>query len=117
MAQIQPEGIRNEYWRGKLAENPAGHPQFARLYLTRALAADPRCARVLQLLLAGPEQDSEDVDPWGDRSFRKVTLEGQDYFLKIDCYSSEGDMEFGSDDPGDDSKTVRIFTAMQASDY
>jgi hypothetical protein len=56
-----------------------------------------------------------DNDPHGEHDFVSVEVNGERYFAKIDCYAP--DMEHGSEDPADPSKTVRVLTIMHASDY
>lgn len=58
---------------------------------------------------------NEDNDPYGEHEFGKVTLEGKDYFWKIDYYDKE--MEFGSTNPADPKVTTRVLTIMRADEY
>ena len=59
---------------------------------------------------------SEDNDPDGERDFGNFELQDQKLFWKIDYYATP-DMEHGSDDPSDPTKTVRILTVLLASEY
>ena len=56
-----------------------------------------------------------DNDPHQEHDFGSFMLAGQKLFWKIDAY--DADMEFGSEDPADPSKTTRILTIMLASEY
>lgn len=56
-----------------------------------------------------------DNDPYGEHDFVSVEHNGERYFAKIDYY--EPDLRYGSDDPADLSKTVRVMTIMCADEY
>lgn len=54
-------------------------------------------------------------DPRKEHDFGDFTHNGQKIFWKIDYYDPS--MEFGSEDPSDDEKTVRVLTIMLADEY
>ena len=54
-------------------------------------------------------------DPHQEHDFGNFTLAGQKFFFKIDAY--DANMEFGSEDPADPSKTTRVLTIMLAEEY
>ena len=56
-----------------------------------------------------------DNDPRKEHDFGNFTLAGRKFFWKIDAYDAE--MQFGSEDPADPSKTTRVLTIMLASEY
>jgi uncharacterized protein DUF3768 len=56
-----------------------------------------------------------DNDPHKEHDFGNFTLAGRKFFFKIDAY--DVNMEFGSEDPADPSKTTRVLTIMLASEY
>ena len=56
-----------------------------------------------------------DNDPHGEHDFGNFTLAGRKFFWKIDYF--DANMEFGSEDPADVSKTTRVLTIMFASEY
>lgn len=56
-----------------------------------------------------------DNDPYGEHDFGSFDLAGHRFMWKIDCYDSR--CEFGSDDPADPAKTMRVLTIMLASEY
>ena len=56
-----------------------------------------------------------DNDPHKEHDFGSFTLAGRKFFFKIDCY--DANMEFGSEDPADPSKTTRVLTIMLAEEY
>lgn len=56
-----------------------------------------------------------DNDPYGERDFGAFEHEGNRIFWKIDYYAP--DLVYGSDDPADPTKTVRVLTIMLAEEY
>ena len=58
---------------------------------------------------------TEDNDPHGEHDFGSFECNGQKIFWKIDYYAPG--MEYGSEDPADPDKTVRVLTVMLAEEY
>ena len=58
---------------------------------------------------------TDDNDPYKERDFGAFENNGNSIYWKIDYYAP--DMEHGSDDPTDESKTVRLLTIMLSSEY
>ena len=56
-----------------------------------------------------------DNDPHGEHDFGSFTLAGRKLFWKLDYYDSA--MQYGSEDPADPSKTIRVLTIMLAEEY
>ena len=56
-----------------------------------------------------------DNDPHDEHDFGSVELAGATYFFKLDYYAP--DMEGGSEDPSDATKTARVLTIMRADEY
>jgi Protein of unknown function (DUF3768) len=56
-----------------------------------------------------------DNDPGKEHDFGNFTLAGRKFFWKIDAYDAE--MQFGSEDPADPTKTTRVLTIMLAEEY
>jgi hypothetical protein len=56
-----------------------------------------------------------DNDPHGEHDFVNIEYDGEKYFAKLDYYAT--DMQGGSEDPSDPSKTVRVLTIMRADEY
>lgn len=58
---------------------------------------------------------TDDNDPYKERDFGAFEHKGNSIYWKIDYYAP--DMEHGSDDPTDETKTVRLLTIMLSSEY
>jgi len=58
---------------------------------------------------------TEDNDPQLEHDFGSFDHAGRKIFWKIDYYDPS--MEWGSEDPSDDEKTVRVLTIMLADEY
>jgi len=56
-----------------------------------------------------------DNDPHREHDFGTFELDGEKLFWKIDMYDAAG--QFGSEDPTDPSKTLRVLTIMLAEEY
>jgi hypothetical protein len=56
-----------------------------------------------------------DNDPHGEHDFAVVTVEGERYFFKVDCYDLS--MDFRSEDPSDPAVKRRALTVGHMSDY
>jgi hypothetical protein len=97
------DGLRRTFARG-------------RVVMTAGVAALPEDAltRVLERVRHFDEFTNEN-DPHGEHDFGSFDLTGVTYFFKVDYYSP--DMEGGSEDPSDPSKTVRVLTIMRADEY
>jgi hypothetical protein len=54
-------------------------------------------------------------DPHGEHDFGSIELDGVTYFFKHDYYAP--DMDGGSEDPSDPTKTTRVLTIMRADEY
>lgn len=56
-----------------------------------------------------------DNDPYGERDFGSFDVNGMHFMWKIDHY--DRDLEHGSEDPADPSKTTRVLTIMLSSEF
>jgi hypothetical protein len=56
-----------------------------------------------------------DNDPHGEHDFGGFDFGGDKFFWKIDYYTP--DLEHGSEDPSDPTKTTRVLTIMLAEEY
>ena len=54
-------------------------------------------------------------DPYRERDFGAITVEGEKYFFKIDYYDPQ--LRYHSPDPADPRKTRRVLTIMRADEY
>lgn len=61
------------------------------------------------------DQFNQDNDPHGEHDFGALAFQCARLFWKIDYYAP--DLEYGSDDPADPQKTVRVLTIMLAEEY
>lgn len=61
------------------------------------------------------EAFSQENDPWGERDFGAVELQGQKVFWKIDYYDPS--LTTGSENPANEAMTHRVLTIMLASEY
>ena len=79
------------------------------------LACDP--ITVAELLIAVEDFDSltEDNDPYGERDFGVIKLNGNTFFWKFDYY--DVDLQMHSPDPSDATVTTRVLTVMLADEY
>lgn len=93
----------------------AGHAP-CQLILTQGISALPLCDQAAILnSIARYDRFTPDNDPYGERDFGSITHTGERIFWKIDYYAP--DLQRGSDDPADPTKTVRVLTVMLAEEY
>ena len=87
-----------------------------KVVMTASVDALPEIVRANALLeVTRFDAFSADNDPNGEHDFGSFELVGRKFFWKVDCY--DANMEFGSEDPSDPSKTTRVLTLMLAEDY
>ncbi len=81
------------------------------------LAAEQSTGGLEQIVVAVRSFDRFDADndPHHEHDFGAFEFHGQKLFWKIDYYAP--DLQHGSEDPADISKTVRVLTIMLASEY
>lgn len=92
------------------------HPSLGRTVLTagvNALPADEQKAAIEKVKAF--DAFDPDNDPLGEHDFGSFDSDGQRFFWKIDYYDLN--LEFGSADPADPSKTTRVLTLMLAAEY
>jgi hypothetical protein len=58
---------------------------------------------------------SKDNDPHGEHDFGSFEIAGETFFWKLDYY--DRDRQYGSEDPADPEKTIRVLTLMLADEY
>lgn len=66
-------------------------------------------------LVKGFDCFTEDNDPYQEHDFGKVTMDGENYFWRIDYYDPT--VTRLSDDPADPSLTKRVMTIMRSNEY
>ena len=84
--------------------------------MTAGVAALPidEKARVI-LAVQSFSKFNADNDPHHEHDFGSFEIAGETYFFKVDYYAP--DMEGGSEDPADPTKTTRVLTIMRADEY
>lgn len=89
---------------------------YGRLMLTAGINAMGQdfIMRALRCI-AGYESFPHGDDPYGEHDFGAFVLDGERVFFKIEYFDPT--LEYGSDDPSDPKKTVRVMTVMLASEY
>jgi hypothetical protein len=87
-----------------------------KVVMTDGAAALPE-GELAELLerVRGFDEFTSDNDPHGEHDFGSLNLSGQTYFFKVDYYAP--DMDGGSEDPADPTKTTRVLTIMRADEY
>src|SRR5918912_140625 len=78
-----------------------------------ALPSDVK-ASVIQRVMTFSEFNEEN-DPHGEHDFGNFTLAGRKFFFKLDYY--DPNMEFGSENPSDPTKTTRALKIMLGKKY
>lgn len=58
---------------------------------------------------------NEENDPHGEHDFGSFVVRGQKVYYHIDYFDRS--LEFGSEDPADPEKKVRVLTLMLAHEY
>ena len=87
-----------------------------RIMMTAGIQALGRGA-VIEIMNKIREFDtfSEGNDPYGERDFGSITVDGNKVFWKVDYY--DRNMQYASPNPADQSVTVRVMTIMLADEY
>jgi hypothetical protein len=101
----------NDELRGTLVTSVRG-----KVVMTAGVAALPeeQVTQVLERVRDFDEFTNEN-DPHGEHDFGSFEIAGVTYFFKVDYYIP--DMEGGSEDPADPTKTTRVLTIMRADEY
>ncbi|USE38039.1 DUF3768 domain-containing protein [Endozoicomonas sp. SCSIO W0465] len=69
----------------------------------------------LATAIANFDNFHEDNDPYGEHDWLSLDFDNEKIFIKFDYYDRE--LEHGSENPEDLSKTIRVLTVMLAIDY
>jgi hypothetical protein len=93
-----------------------GSPQTGKVMITRGVNALGRNA-VLEILdkVAAFDAFDEDNDPHHEHDFGAIDHDDRKLFFKIDYFDES--MTFGSEDPTDPAKTMRVITIMLSDEY
>src|ERR1700687_5897425 len=87
-----------------------------RVLMTAGVDALPSDVKAMGIRRVATFSDfNAENDPHLEHDFGSFTLSGRKLFFKIDCYDT--DMQFGSEDPADPSKTTCVLTIMLAEEY
>jgi hypothetical protein len=87
-----------------------------KVFMTAGVDALPSDVKAMVIRRVATFADfTPDNDPHGEHDFGSFEVGGRKFFFKIDYFDNE--LEFGSDDPADPSKTTRVLTIMLASEY
>jgi Protein of unknown function (DUF3768) len=82
-----------------------------KVFLTAGVDALPSDVKAIVIRrVATFSEFNEQNDPHQEHDFGTFSLSGRRFFFKIDAY--DANMEFGSEDPADPAKTVRVLTIM-----
>ena len=79
-----------------------------RVMITAGVEGDGNLDKVIQAVKSF-DTFTEDNDPYGERDFGKVTIEGEDYFWKVDYFDK--DYNFFQEDG------YRVLTIMRSDEY
>ncbi|KAF0208352.1 DUF3768 domain-containing protein [Methylocystis rosea] len=91
-------------------------PKLGTFVLTAGVDALPPDIKMMAIRETRTFNDfSEENDPHGEHDFGSFELGGQRFFWKIDYY--DPNLEFGSEDPADPTKTTRVLTVILAEEY
>lgn len=96
----------------------ANEPKLGTILMTRGVMdLEPEQIIDVWMKVRSFDAFSEDNDPYGEHDFGSVSLDtGEKIFWKIDYYADEA-CEYGSEDPGDPSRSFRVLTIMLAEEY
>jgi hypothetical protein len=87
-----------------------------KVMMTSGVDELPDCVKAEALVQVAKFSDfTGDNDPHGEHDFGSFKLVGRKFFWKIEYYDKQ--LQFGSDDPSDPEKTMRVLTLMLAEEY
>lgn len=103
--------------RARFGLDPCARIVVTRNCLTRLAEAPgaPEESLVLQSQLFAAFRDCSFGEDSPERDFAAITFLGCKVWFKLDYYAPG--LEFGSDDPADPAKTVRVMTILLPEDY
>jgi hypothetical protein len=87
-----------------------------KVMLTAGVQNDENLGKVIQAVKSF-DTFTEDNDPYGERDFGKIAINGEDYFWKIDYYEdSKCEYGFAFED-GKPDTAFRVLTIMLTDEY
>ena len=87
-----------------------------KVFLTAGIDALPSDVKAIVIRRVATFSDfTPDNDPHGEHDFGSFEVAGRKIFWKIEYYDAA--MQFGSEDPTDESQTTRVLTIMLAEEY
>jgi len=93
-----------------------GLPAGGRVYMTAGVnAKGPEFVSKALAKVIAFDDFNEGNDPHGEHDFGSFDLGEEKLFWKVDYYDLKA--EFGSEDPSDPKKTLRVMTIMLAEEY
>ena len=91
-------------------------PGQNQVFVSAAVSSLPYLERVRLLDKVQKFNDfNEENNPYGERDFSRIEHQGINYFWKIDYYNKT--MDAGSENPADETITIRVLTIMRADEY
>jgi hypothetical protein len=99
----------------------AQNSQVGAIHFSRSVGLlPPQQQQQLLQLLKEFNSFSPDNDPYGERDFVTLELDGERYFFKIDYFEKSAWLkgeEIGADTPEDVNTTWRVGTLMESNEY
>jgi hypothetical protein len=90
-------------------------PHLGRIVMTSGVAClDAETIALILNAVRTYDQFDEDIDPYGEHDMGRFTIDGEDYYWKIDYY--DRDLALHSPDPADPEVTVRVLTIMRVDE-
>ena len=87
-----------------------------KVMMTAGVDGLPDCVKAEALVqVATFSEFTADNDPHEEHDFGSFNLVGRKFFWKIDYYDRS--LRYGSEDPGDPERTMRVLTLMLAAEY
>lgn len=100
----------------KLRQNIFTPTEYGTIIITNGVSILPIQEQIIIMnLVKDFNRFTAGNDPYDEHDFGKISLNGIDYFFKIDYY--DNDLTYGSENPSDDSITKRVLTIMRADEY
>lgn len=100
----------------KLRQNIFTPTEYGTVIITNGVSILPIQEQIIIMnLVKNFNKFTAGNDPYAEHDFGKVSLNGIDYFFKIDYY--DNDLTYGSENPSDNSITKRVLTIMRADEY